>query len=175
MNLKKCVFNISLALLLSPALSLAQLYLIDWYQIGGGGGASLGGVNSVSGTIGQHDVGQQMAGGNYTLNGGSWALYALQTPDSPVLRGSLIATNTAIVSWPSPSTGFLLQQNPGVASTNWSNFAGIVNDDGVTRSVTISIRPGVLFFRLRKQDGMLLRHDRLERRRPGNPAVLPVF
>jgi len=55
----------------------AQPYAIDWHTIDGGGGTSTGGVYSVAGTIGQPDVSQQpMTGGNYSLTGGFWALFA---------------------------------------------------------------------------------------------------
>ncbi len=65
---------------------LAQSYSINWYKVAGGGGASTGGVYSVSGTIGQHDAGQPMTGGTYSLTGGFWSLIAVvQTPGAPTL------------------------------------------------------------------------------------------
>src|SRR5437016_8913595 len=85
---------------------LAQTYLIDWFTIDGGGGTSTGGVYSVSGTIGQPDAGATMSGGNYSLSGGCWSLFAIQSPGSPLLTITLTTTNTALVSWPFPSTGF---------------------------------------------------------------------
>jgi hypothetical protein len=146
---KKCLFAIGLLALLSK-LASAQQYSVDWYKVAGGGGTSTGGVYAVSGTIGQHDAAQLMSGGNYSLNGGFWALYTLQAPGAPLLTISLTATNTAIVFWPSPSTGFVLQQNPDANSTNWSDFSGRINDNGLIRSVTIPSNSGRLFFRLRK-------------------------
>src|SRR5450759_4556388 len=77
----------------------AQSYSIDWFTIDGGGGTSTGGVYSVSGTIGQHDASEAMTGGNYSLTGGFWALYAVQTPGAPVLSIQLTTTNTVVVSW----------------------------------------------------------------------------
>ena len=74
------------AILLTPELR-AQSYTIDWYTIGGGGGASSGGDFTLSGTIGQPDAGT-MSGGNYTLAGGFWSV--TQTP--PLLP-------TVIVVW----------------------------------------------------------------------------
>src|SRR3954453_3136086 len=85
----------------------AQSYSINWYTIDGGGGTSTGGVYSVSGTIGQPDAGTQpMTGGNYSVTGGFWSLFAVQTPGAPLLRIFLTTTNTAVVAWPAPSTGF---------------------------------------------------------------------
>ena len=37
-------------------------------------------------TIGQHGAGGPMTGGNYSLTGGFWALYAVQTPGAPLLK-----------------------------------------------------------------------------------------
>src|SRR5947208_12407277 len=83
----------------------AQTYSIDWFTIDGGGGTSTGGVYSVSGTIGQPDAGA-MSGGNYSLTGGFWSLFAVQMPGAPLLSIALTTTNSALVSWPSSSTGF---------------------------------------------------------------------
>src|ERR1700679_2210350 len=65
--------------------SNAQSYSINWYKISGGGGTSTNGQYSVSGTIGQPDASTAMTGGNYSLTGGFWALYAVQVPGAPVL------------------------------------------------------------------------------------------
>jgi hypothetical protein len=44
--------------------AFAQTYSIDWYKIAGGGDTSTGGTYTVSSTIGQHDAGGPMTGGN---------------------------------------------------------------------------------------------------------------
>ena len=74
-------------------------------------------VYSVSGTIGQHDANGSMTGGNYSLTGGLWALYAVQTPGAPVLSIKLTTMNTAMVYWLSPSAGYNLQVNTNLATT----------------------------------------------------------
>jgi uncharacterized repeat protein (TIGR03803 family) len=56
--------------------------------------------------------------------------------------------NSVIVSWPSPSDGFVLQQNSNPAAINWSAFGGTINDNGSVKSVIISPPSGNLFFRL---------------------------
>jgi hypothetical protein len=130
--------------------AFAQSYSIDWSTIDGGGGTSTGGVYSVSGTVGQPDAGK-MSGGNYTIDGGFWGIIAaVQTPGAPLLTIARSGANV-VVSWPSPSTGFILQQNPSVANTNtWSNSAFSVNDNGTIKSVTISSPTGNLFLRLKQ-------------------------
>ena len=55
---------------------------LSWHTIDGGGGTSAGGGFELAGTIGQHDAGQTMTGGNFTLIGGFWA-GAGSTPGIP--------------------------------------------------------------------------------------------
>ena len=128
-----------------------QSYSIDWFTIDGGGGTSTGGVYSVSGTIGQPDAGH-MAGANYAIDGGFWSLTsAVQTPGSPLLTIARTTTNTVAVSWPSPSTGFTLQQNTNsVATVNWSNAPGTIQDDGTTKTLIINPPTGNRFYRLKQ-------------------------
>ena len=139
-----------LALLLAAlAIPARAQYSIDWYKVSGGGGTSTNGQYSLSGTIGQHDAGGAMTGGNYSLSGGFWAIYAVQTTGAPLLTITQ-SGSSAIISWPSPSTGFLLQTNGNLAGTNWFNFTGaiVTNGPGTTNSVTINPPTGKLFFRL---------------------------
>jgi hypothetical protein len=140
--------------LLIPALSQAQTYSIDWYKVSGGGGTSSGtngaSVYSVSGTIGQQDASTAMTGGNYSLTGGFWSLIALvQNAGAPMLTIAQ-SGNSAIISWPAPSTGFFLQTNSNLATTNWSIFNGtiVLNGAGTSNSVTITPPVGNMFFRL---------------------------
>jgi len=131
-----------LGLLLATA-GLAQQYSIGWYQIGGGGGTSTNGQYSVTGTIGQPDAGPAMTGGNYSVTGGFWSLIAVQTPGAPLLSITA-AGNQVIVSWPSSSTGYILQTNSDLNSANWGGYNGTVNNN----SAAISPPRGNVFFRL---------------------------
>jgi len=130
----------------------AQSLSIDWFTIDGGGGTSTGGVFSVSGTIGQPDASGPMTGGNFSLTGGFWALYAAPTPGAPLLTIWRTTTNTVAVSWPSPSTGWTLQQNStGIASVNWSNVTSGIIDDGTTKTLTVNPPADTRFYRLKSQ------------------------
>ena len=132
----------------------AQNYTIDWYKIAGGSGTSTGGVYSVSGTIGQPDASanQGMAGGNYSLTGGFWALISvLQTPGLP----NLLITrsgNRVLISWPDPATNsYTLQQNSSLANTGgWAAASYLLSSAGGTNSITITAPTGNLFFRLKQ-------------------------
>jgi hypothetical protein len=140
------------AFLLVPSVAtLAQSYSIDWQTIDGGGGTSTGGVYSVSGTIGQPDASQQaMTGGNYSLVGGFWSLIAVQTPGAPLLSIARTTTNTVAVLWPSPSTGWDLQQNTNsVSSLNWSNVTSGIQDNGTTKTLIVNPPAGNRFYRLK--------------------------
>jgi hypothetical protein len=139
----------ALAVFLSITCSLnAQSFSIDWYKIGGGGGASTNGQCSLSGTIGQHDAGGPLTGGSYSLTGGFWALYAIQTTNGPTLRIFLTTTNTAVVAWPSPSTGWKLQQNLNLSTTTWTTPAETVNDNGTEKFIIVKPPVSNRFYRL---------------------------
>ena len=66
---------LGLVLLATAALAITVTYNVPWYSVDGGGGTSLGGAYSLTGTIGQCDAG--------TMNGGVYALYGgFVQPDS---------------------------------------------------------------------------------------------
>jgi phosphatidylinositol-3-phosphatase len=91
--------------------------------------------------------------GTYNNIGGSTVndlgdLFAVvQTPPSLTITKS---GNSAIISWPSPSTGFYLQTNSNLTRTNWANYTGTIatNGAGTSNSVTVTPPVGNLFFRL---------------------------
>ncbi|MGA2853780.1 MAG: VCBS repeat-containing protein [Verrucomicrobiota bacterium] len=56
-----------------------------------------------------------------------------------------------LVSWPSASAGWSLQQNPDLTTANWgpSGYSGYgISDDGTNKSLTILPTSGNLFFRI---------------------------
>ena len=144
------IFGALLALLAITTSVRAQTYSIDWYKIAGGG-TSTNGQYSLSGTIGQPDAGLAMAGGNYSLTGGFWSLIsAVQTPGAPLLKITRSGTSV-IVSWPSPATGWKLQQNSnGLETADWSDVTDTLQDDGTTKTVTVNPPAGNRFYRLFK-------------------------
>jgi hypothetical protein len=135
--------------ILGFALAMRAQYSINWWTIDGGGGTSTGGVYTVTGTIGQPDAGA-LTGGNFSLVGGFWShVAAVPTPGAPLLTIFRTTTNTVVVSWPSPSTGFALQQTLSLSPTNWT-AAPAPADNGTVKYITINPPVGSTYFRLVK-------------------------
>jgi hypothetical protein len=133
-----------------PIPVMAENYSLDWSTVDGGGGTSTGGVYTVSGTIGQPDAGA-MSGGNYSLTGGFWGIIAaVATPGAPLLAITRTTGNAVVVSWPSPSTGWVLQQSGDLNLTNWTDVL-TVTDDGTHKSLTMPAPVGNRYYRLRKE------------------------
>ena len=126
----------------------AQPYAIDWFKIAGGGGLqSTGGVYSVSGTISQPDAGKS-GGGNYTLEGGFWSIFVLQTPGAPLLSVERLS-NAVRVYWPLPATGFVLDQSLTVTGA-WSQVSFPYTTNATQISLTVPAPIGNKFYRLRR-------------------------
>jgi len=68
----------------------------------------------------------------------------------PLLTIRLGASNAALVSWPSPSTGFSLQQTASLNPTNWVAAPQTVNDDGTWKFINVAPPVGNRFYRLIK-------------------------
>jgi len=76
--------------------------------------------------------------------------YLLTVSALPKLSISLTTTNTAIVSWPSPSTGWSLQQNSDLSTTSWSGPSETINDNGTDKFIIVNPPTGNRFYRLNK-------------------------
>ena len=140
---------ISILVSLAAHAAVAQ-YTIDWFNISAGGGVSTGGVYSVSGTIGQTATGT-LTGGQYGLVGGFWSFIAtVPSLGSPTLTITVTAANAVMVCWPSPGTGFVLEQNPDPGTTNWTTVPQTPMDNGTTRYITVRPPVGNVFYRLRR-------------------------
>ncbi|MDB6029141.1 MAG: hypothetical protein JWM68_5364 [Verrucomicrobiales bacterium] len=142
--------HLLIAIALFPLVSFAQTYSIDWSKISGGGGTSTNGVYSLSGTIGQHDAGT-MSGGNFTLDGGFWSIGSVvQTPGSPKLTLTVVASNY-VLSWPVSSATFRIESNSNLANAaGWGTAPQTAVTNGGTVSVSIPIATafGNKFYRL---------------------------
>jgi len=129
---------------------LAQNYSLDWFKVSGGGGVSSNGQYTLRGTIGQHDANPapMTGGGTYSVTGGFWAIYAVQTAGAPLLTVTATTTNTVLISWPYPSPGFTLQGNSSLGNNNWMNVTNIPTVVSGQKWVIISPPVGNQFYRL---------------------------
>jgi len=135
------------AVILLFGLSIASAqYSIDWFTIDGGGGTSTSGVYSVSGTIGQPDVGGPMTNGQYSVVGGFWALpIAVQVAGGPTLRILPAAPGQATLSWTPATPGFVLQESLGLSPIAWTNAVS-----GATNPIIVPATLPTKFYRLFK-------------------------
>ena len=128
----------------SAARLQAQPYTIGWYSVDGGGAMNLnGGIYTLSGTIGQPDAGQ-LAGGLDSVDGGFWAIVALVAPRLTITYSG----GNVTICWPSPSTGFKLQQSTSLNPQSWTDVGQSPTDNGTTRCVTLPATPLATFYRL---------------------------
>ncbi len=126
----------------------AQNYSIDWHTIDGGGGTSTGGLYSISGTIGQPDAGT-MSGGNFSLAGGFWGIIdVIQIPGGPLLTIRRTQTNTVMISWPSSSTGFSLQQAIDLTPPAWNAPSENIFDNGTNKFIIVNPPQAQRYYRL---------------------------
>jgi hypothetical protein len=73
----------------------------------------------------------------------------VQTPGAPLLKITLNAQfSTITVSWPSPSTGYNLQVNTNLATTNWVTPAEAVTNNGTIKYIIVNPPTGNRFYRL---------------------------
>ena len=126
----------------------AQSFAIDWFTIGGGG-TSTGGVFAVSGTTGQPTANaQSMTNGTFSLTGGFWSIFAVQTPDAPLLtverQGAAVR-----VFWPPPATGFVLDQSLTVTGA-WSQVSFPYTTNATDISISVPAPTGSKYYRLRR-------------------------
>ena len=134
-------------------------FTLNWNTIDGGGGNCSGGVTpaggtkfALSGTVGQPDAGV-MNGGAYSLAGGFWGGLS-DIPSSgppPALAIRRGAGNTVVLSWPNPSTGYVLQQtaNMNGSGGGWADVNATPVVVGPNKEVTLAATGSSCAFRLR--------------------------
>jgi uncharacterized repeat protein (TIGR03803 family) len=97
-----------------------------------------------------------------TLSGST--LYGVTLTGGPLGGGGVFSINVTpptlqivrsspgvIVSWPSPSVGYVLEQNGTLFAPNWVDYGGALTTNGTTISATITPATGNQFFRLEQQ------------------------
>ena len=123
---------------------------VDWLTIDGGGSFAASANYLVNDTVGQADA-ATWSSVNYTIVGGFWALQNLgPSTGLPELHIAVASPGNVLLWWPSPSTGFVLQENTNITNAaGWSDVAAVVNDNGFIRSLTRPSPGTNRFYRLR--------------------------
>jgi hypothetical protein len=126
----------------------AQSYDLSWFTIDGGGNVSTGATYSVTGTIGQPDAGT-LNGGSYSIIGGFWGFAGNSAATIPVpILDIRLALPNVVLSWPAPSTGFVLEQASTLSSPVWTVVGATVVVVGDRNTVTLSATATTRLFRL---------------------------
>jgi hypothetical protein len=81
------------------------------------------------------------------MTGGFWSIAAAPTA---LLKIVLTATNTVMISWPSAATGFVLQQNNQLGTSNWTSAAQNATDNGTNKFIVVNPPSGNRYYRLFK-------------------------
>jgi hypothetical protein len=116
----------------SPANSIAKWDGSSWSALGSG-------MNYYVSALAVSGTGSDLyAGGEFTTAGGKVSAYVaraiLRLPSLTLWQTN---SSSVAVSWPSPSPGFVLQQNSaGLDSGNWSNATDSIMDDGTNKMIT---------------------------------------
>jgi hypothetical protein len=127
-------------------------YIAKW---DGGSWSALGsGMDNTVWALAASAAGELYAGGDFLTAGGKVSAFTakanlLSIPPRPSLSIQLTAPNVVAVSWPSPSTDFVLQQNTnGLSSVNWSNVTATIQNDGTNKTLEVSPTGQSRFYRL---------------------------
>ncbi len=86
--------------------------------------------------------------GNNSTGDPDWVLVLESTVDPPTLSVSLTATNTVVVTWPLAWSGYTLQQNSDLTTTNWVDKTNPITADSNEFQVVIPLLSGQVFYRL---------------------------
>jgi len=90
----------------------------------------------------------ETVGANF-LSAGTLMVLTQTIVGPPTLNVTATSPNTFVLSWSSLSTGFTLQTNSDLTTTNWLPAGYTISTtNGTNESVTITPPPGNLFFRL---------------------------
>jgi hypothetical protein len=81
---------------------------------------------------------------------GSTLTVLTRIPASPRLSITPTNSDSFVLSWASFSTGFVLQTNSDLTTTNWVPAGYTISSDGTNQSTVISPGPGNMFFRLKQ-------------------------
>ena len=140
--MKPKVFPLLACMNISLLITGARAQLaIDWYAIGPAAGTTA--------TVGETSSGN-LTGGQFSFDAGFLTVESAPTT-SPPPRLSIFgtATNTIVVSWPSPGVGWSLQEASDLTANNWTTVTTTPTDDGTNLTVVFDLSATSLYLRLK--------------------------
>ena len=138
---------------LAAALNARAQTSIDWFTLDAAGGAQSSANYVVNFTAGQNDVGSTViTSANYRIIPGFWALEDMGPVTGLPELSIALSGPRVFLSWPSPSTGFVLQHTDSldVLPAAWSDTPGVVSDNGFIKTLTLPHNLSKRFYRLRR-------------------------
>lgn len=141
----------SLLLCITLSASARAQSAIDWLSLDAAGAATASANYIIDYTLGQPDA-ATLTSLNYTIVGGFWALQNLGPASGlPELHITYLSPGNVTLSWPSPSTGYVLQENTNLSNPGgWTDVVGAVGDNGTIKSITRSAPGTIRCYRLHK-------------------------
>jgi hypothetical protein len=150
MNSKTTLLVMALCLL-STGWAIAQApsdFNLDWFTVSCGDSSS-GGDYTLTGGIGAAEA-VPAAGGDFGMVAGFWSILpSLEIGELPVLRIAFVAQNSVLISWPAPSTGWVLEESTAPGASGWTDAAAPVISQGGDNTVRQPIPGGSRYYRLR--------------------------
>ena len=143
----------SFLLILASALAAPAQPVINWFTLDAGGGAQASASYALNATIGQGEVGGATpVSASYRIIPGFWALEDMGPATGRPELSIALSGPRVFLSWPSPSTGFVLQHTDSldVLPAAWSDTPGVVSDDGFIKTLTLPHNLSKRFYRLRR-------------------------
>ncbi len=127
-------------------LLVADYNIYNALNLDGGGSTSMA-IQDPATHLGQivNAPGDDPAG---RATGSNLAVFAEPNVPGLVLTLTVSDARGVIISWPAPSPGWQLQENPGLAPTNWSNVCAIPQCFGDRMEVNLPPQAAARFFRL---------------------------
>src|SRR5204862_5063550 len=125
--LMKQIFCLALGFALMASAASAQS-AIDWLSVDAGGTPTASANYIIDTTLGQPDA-ATVTSANYTIVGGFWALQDLgPASGQPRLEITHGTPGNVLLYWPSPSTGFALEENSNISNpAGWTAVIGSVS------------------------------------------------
>jgi hypothetical protein len=135
-----------------PDVLHGQLDPVVQQNAAGGTIANLGGLNrKLTYTINVPNLSIDLSGTVVTGSAAGQIVAYATLPEPPTLRIARSTNATVVVAWPATVTGFLLEKNSTLGTTNWATVTNSPVTVGAEKQVRLPASGSGTFYRLRSQ------------------------